>query len=42
MPVNFINVEDEYQKNQDLKKEDVQLLQEWVQSQAHLPPISGE
>jgi len=33
-------VEDQYAKNKDLKKEDVEKLQDWLKSQPHFPPIS--
>uniref|UniRef100_A0A336MDN5 CSON013467 protein n=2 Tax=Culicoides sonorensis TaxID=179676 RepID=A0A336MDN5_CULSO len=35
-----ITVEDEYRKNPELKKEDVESLIQWAKSQPHLPPVS--
>ncbi|KAL1453850.1 hypothetical protein WDU94_010159 [Cyamophila willieti] len=32
-----ITAEEEYKKNPDLKKEDVQALRTWMTTQAHLP-----
>ncbi|GJQ85279.1 hypothetical protein Trydic_g23178 [Trypoxylus dichotomus] len=34
------DVDEEYRKNKELKKEDVQLLKEWIEKQQHLPKIS--
>ncbi|KAB0791346.1 hypothetical protein PPYR_03146 [Photinus pyralis] len=36
----FANVEDEYRKNKDLHESDLKSLQEWIQKQPHLPPVS--
>lgn len=36
------NVEDEYKKDPNLKREDVRCLLEWVEHQPHLPKITGE
>lgn len=41
MPVRFADVEEEYKKNKELKKEDVRALKEWTEKQPHLPAISG-
>lgn len=38
----LVNPEDEYKKNKQLKREDVKVLMEWVEKQAHLPQITGE
>ncbi|XP_075232032.1 alpha-tocopherol transfer protein-like [Lycorma delicatula] len=32
-----ITTEEEYKKNPDLKKEDIEILRQWVKSQSHLP-----
>lgn len=32
---------EEYKKNAELKREDVQNLQEWVAKESHLPEIPG-
>ena len=40
--VKKITLEDEFQKNKDLKKEDLQNLKDWCSKQAHLPPIPGK
>lgn len=42
MSVNSANVENEYKKNKDLKKEDIIALKEWMDKQTHLPKISGK
>lgn len=31
----------EYEKDPNIKKEDIQALKEWLQKQAHLPDVSG-
>lgn len=36
------SVEDEYRKNPELKKEDVERFLEWGKTQPHLPEISGD
>lgn len=36
-----ITVEEEYEKNPELNRDDLKALQEWVSKQAHLPQISG-
>lgn len=39
----LIAVEEEYQRNpEELKKEDVETIQEWLKTQPHLPAISGK
>lgn len=40
--VKKVTLEDEFQKNKDLKKEDLQNLKDWYMKQAHLPPIPGK
>ncbi|KAI4454617.1 alpha-tocopherol transfer protein-related [Holotrichia oblita] len=35
----FATIEEQYQKNPELKKEDVQTIQEWLEKQNHLPEI---
>lgn len=37
-----VTVEDEYRRNPEMKKEDVQELLEWAKTQPHLPQISGD
>lgn len=41
MSTKTVTVEDEYRKNPELKKEDVNELLEWAKTQPHLPKISG-
>ncbi|KRT83098.1 hypothetical protein AMK59_3655, partial [Oryctes borbonicus] len=36
----FEDIDEEYRKNKELKKEDVQMLKEWIEKQPHLPKIS--
>lgn len=38
----FATAEEEYEKNPELRKEDVEAVQDWVSKQNHLPPIDGE
>ncbi|VVC29338.1 Cellular retinaldehyde binding/alpha-tocopherol transport,CRAL-TRIO lipid binding domain,CRAL/TRIO, N- [Cinara cedri] len=40
--MNFFNTADEFKKNPQLKKEDLNHLKEWLSKQPHLPPISDE
>ncbi|KAK9754081.1 CRAL/TRIO domain [Popillia japonica] len=35
----FATAEEEYEKNPELRKEDVEAVQDWVSKQNHLPPI---
>lgn len=42
MSVTGVTPEQEYLKNSDLKREDIDTLREWVKTQHHLPPISGK
>ena len=37
----FAKAEDEYAKNPEIKREDVESLQKWASKQPHLPTISG-
>lgn len=41
MLVKFITAEEEYKRNKELKKEDVESLKQWMSKQNHLPTISG-
>jgi hypothetical protein len=36
-----VNTNDEFAKNPELKKKDVQELKCWLGTQMHLPPVSG-
>lgn len=36
------DIEKEYAKNPDLKREDVKLLREWIETQTKFPEISGK
>lgn len=38
----FITPEDLYNKDKKLKREDVVILQEWLNTQKHLPKIDGK
>ncbi|XP_073975248.1 alpha-tocopherol transfer protein-like isoform X2 [Rhodnius prolixus] len=42
MSVTGVTPEQEYLKNSDLKREDIDTLREWVKTQHHLPPISEQ
>lgn len=42
MTTSLIDPEEQYKKSAELKREDVKILREWVEKQAHLPNISGE
>ncbi|KAF5292060.1 hypothetical protein FQR65_LT11326 [Abscondita terminalis] len=37
----YADVEKEYEINKNLKKEDVDHLQQWIKKQPHLPPVHG-
>lgn len=39
--VYFAKADDQYAKYPELKREDVQIMQEWASKQTHLPPIAG-
>lgn len=41
MPVKYAEVDSEYEKNKDLKKEDVLALKEWADKQTYLPRMTG-
>lgn len=38
----IMNVDNEYAKNPNLKKDDINALMEWADKQAHLPRITGD
>lgn len=38
----FIDVQQLYETNKELNKEDVTALQDWAEKQAHLPKITGK
>lgn len=42
MGLKKITAEEEYEKNSELKKDDVLILKDWVEKQAYLPRISGK
>lgn len=37
----FATAEDAYSKDKQIRKEDVQALQEWIKKQPHLPEVTG-
>lgn len=39
---NLNNTVEEYAKNKELRKEDIEILKEWMCKQPHLPDISGK
>jgi hypothetical protein len=41
MPVKPQTAEKEYEKNPDIKKEDIVALKQWMERQPHLPTIPG-
>lgn len=41
MPLKHASVDVEYEKNKELKREDVQALLDWAEKQPHLPTITG-
>jgi len=38
----FFNVADEFEKNSELKEEDLTHLREWLSKQPHLPLVTGK
>lgn len=38
----WIPIDEIYEKYPELNKEDVKLVQKWIESQPHLPKITGE
>lgn len=38
----FFNVADEFEKNSELKEEDLTHLKEWLSKQPHLPQVTGK
>lgn len=42
MTAEYSDAKSEYAKDPKIRKEDVQLLQDWLNKQPHLPKISGE
>lgn len=42
MSLKLASIEDQYKKCAELKKEDVDKLQEWIKKQPHLPNINGK
>lgn len=40
--MNFFNVADEFEKNPELKNEDLNHLKEWISKQPHLPRVTGK
>lgn len=41
MKVKAASVEEAYQKNKELRKEDVNSLVDWLHMQPHLPKLTG-
>jgi hypothetical protein len=41
MTATQVNTDDEFAKNPELKKKDLQELKCWLGTQMHLPPVSG-
>lgn len=39
--MNFFNAVDEFKKDPQLKKTDINNLKEWIIKQPHLPPVTG-
>lgn len=42
MCTNLVDVQSLYDKDKDLKQDDVRKLQVWLEKQPHLPQITGE
>lgn len=42
MSIKLYPIEKEYEKNEELKKDDVLALKGWMDKQEHLPKISGK
>lgn len=40
MVLKRINAEEEFKKNPEIKKSDIQMLREWCEKQPHLPKVS--
>lgn len=40
MVLKYINVDEEFKKNPELKESDLQMLREWCEKQPHLPKIT--
>lgn len=38
----MFDINKEYKRNPDLKKEDVEHIKEWISKQPHLPNITGK
>lgn len=42
MAYTFVDVEEEYKRNKELKREDVSMLKDWADKQPHLPKMTGK
>lgn len=41
LPLNLMTIEEEFEKNPELKNEDLKELREWLSKQRYLPNVTG-